>query len=195
MARLTSTSRQPGTGPTRPVEQPIVPDVEDDAVCRSPIDRFVVARLEQSGLTFSPEADRRTLIRRATMDLLGIPPTYAEIEAFVSDESPDAYARLVDRLLDSPSYGERWARHWLDLARYADTRGYVFTENRFYPFSYTYRDYVIAAFNNDKPYDRFLTEQLAADQLGLDEADPSLAALGFLTVGPPLSKQPARHYR
>ena len=116
----------------------------------------MLARLEKEGLTPSPPADRRTLIRRATIDLLGIPPTAEEIEAFEADARPDAFARLVDRLLASPLYGERWGRHWLDVARYADTKGYVFTEERRYPFAYTYRDYVIRAFNQDLPFDRFV---------------------------------------
>ena len=134
-------------------------------------------------MTPSPQADRRTLIRRATLDLLGIPPTAEEIEAFEADRSPDAFARLVDRLLASPLYGERWGRHWLDVARYADTKGYVFTEERKYPFAYTYRDYVIRAFNADLPFNRFVLQQIAADQLDLG-ADPGpLAAMGFLTVG------------
>ena len=168
----------------RPVTRPSVPQVAAAADCRNTLDQFVVAQLEERGMSLSPQADRRTLIRRATFDLLGIPPTYEEVAAFVADPAPDAYEQLIDRLLASPHYGQRWGRHWLDVARYADTKGYVFTENRFYPYSYTYRDYVISAFNADKPYDRFVTEQLAADQLGLAENDPALAALGFLTVGP-----------
>lgn len=168
----------------RPVSLPAAPDVANAAACRTALDRFVVAKLESQGLALSPEADRRTLIRRACFDLLGLPPTYEEVEAFVHDPAPDAWAQLIDRLLASPQYGQRWGRHWLDVARYADTKGYVFTENRFYPFSYTYRDYVVEAMNDDKPYDRFVLEQLAADQLGLNENDPALAALGYLTVGP-----------
>ncbi len=147
------------------------------------MDRFLLARLEAAGLGYSPEADRRTLARRLWFDLTGVPPTFEDIEEFANDPSPDAYGKLVDRLLSSPLYGERWGRHWLDIARYADTKGYVFTENRFYPFSFTYRDYVIRAFNDDKPYDQFILEQLAADQLGKPANDESLAALGFLTVG------------
>ncbi|MEZ6088522.1 MAG: DUF1549 and DUF1553 domain-containing protein [Pirellulaceae bacterium] len=122
-------------------------------------------------------------MRRATFDLIGLPPTREEVEAFVSDESPDAFAKLIDRLLDSPRYGERWGRHWLDLARYADTHGGSAIGFTKFPFSYTYRDYVINAINADVPYDRFVTEQLAADQLGLSDHDPALAGLGFLTVG------------
>ena len=149
------------------------------------IDRFVLARLADGGLTPNPRADRRTLIHRAYHTLLGLPPTYEQVEAFVADEQPDAFARLVDRLLDNPHYGERWARHWLDIARYGDTKGYLAgnMETR-YPYAFTYRDYVIDAFNSDKPFDQFVIEQLAADQLDLaDDARSALAAMGFLTVG------------
>ncbi len=117
------------------------------------------------------------------MDLLGIPATAAEIDAFTADSTPDAFAKVVDRLLASPRYGERWGRHWLDVARYADTKGYVFTDDRKYPFAYTYRDYVIAAFNDDLPFDKFLLQQIAADQLELHDDPGPLAAMGFLTVG------------
>lgn len=168
----------------RPVEDVPTPEPKDPSVCRNEVDRFVAARLEDAGLTFSPLASRETIIRRLKMDLHGIPPTYEEVQAFVQDTDPAAIEHLVDRLLDSPLYGQRWGRHWLDVARYADTKGYVFTDNRFYPFSYTYRDYVIQAFNEDKPYNEFIREQLAADQLGFPEKDPRMAALGFLTVGP-----------
>lgn len=154
---------------------------------RSPLDAFIAARLNAVGLPPSPETDRRTLIRRATFDLLGVPPAYEDVQAFVDDESPFAYERLIDRLLASPLYGQRWGRHWLDVARYADTRGYSFGREERYPFAWTYRDYVIAAFNEDKPYDRFVLEQLAADHLPSESGRPddkrSWAALGFLTVG------------
>jgi hypothetical protein len=150
---------------------------------RSPVDAFVLARLESSGLVPSELADRQTLIRRATVDLLGIPPTAEEIDAFAADRSPDAFARLVDRLLASPRYGERWARHWLDVARYADTKGYVFTQERRYPFAYTYRDYVVSAFNGDLGYDQFIRQQIAADRLVSGGDRRALAAMGFLTVG------------
>ncbi|MAR08883.1 MAG: hypothetical protein CL681_02770 [Blastopirellula sp.] len=150
---------------------------------RSDIDRFVVARLESHGLQLSSRITRQQLIRRATFDLIGLPPTWEEVEAFIADETPDAFEKLLDRLLDSPRYGERWGRHWLDLARYADTHGGSAIGFKKFPFSYTYRDYVIRALNADLPYNRFVTEQLAADQLGLAENDPALAGLGFLTVG------------
>ena len=166
--------------PISPVAQP---DVKNWTWVRSPVDVFVLARLEREGIAPSPAADRRTLIRRATIDLLGIPPTAAEIDAFVADPAPDAFARVIDRLLASPQYGERWGRHWLDVARYADTKGYVFTDERKYPFAYTYRDYVIEAFNADLPFDQFLLQQIAADQLDLHGDPGPLAAMGFLTVG------------
>jgi hypothetical protein len=166
-----------------PVTRPNVPDIRNAAWCRSDIDRFVLAKLEAAGIAPSPEADRRTWLRRVTFDLIGLPPTAEEVSAFEADQSSDAYERVIHRLLASPRYGERWGRHWLDVARYADTKGYVFTEERRYPFSYTYRDYVIRAFNQDVPFDRFILEQLAADQLELGDDRWPLAAMGFLTVG------------
>ncbi len=166
--------------PVRPVSPPAV---KDRTWIRSPVDRFVLARLEAAGLTPSPRADKRSLVRRATIDLWGIPPTSDEVDRFVADDSADSFVRLVDRLLASPRYGERWGRHWLDVARYADTKGYVFTEDRTYPYAYTYRDYVISAFNADLPFDQFVREQVAADQLTKGADRRPLAAMGFLTVG------------
>jgi hypothetical protein len=167
----------------QPVHKPAVPAVKRSGWVKTPVDNFVLAQLENAHLKPAPQADRRSLIRRITYDLTGLPPTYAEVEAFEKDTSPDAYARLVDRLLASPHYGERWGRYWLDVARYADTKGYLAGgEQRRYAFSYTYRDYVIRAFNEDKPYHQFIVEQIAADRLsGEDKQD--LAALGFLTLG------------
>jgi hypothetical protein len=167
----------------QPVRDVNPPAVRNQAWVASPIDAFVLARLEAAGMSPSPQADKRTLIRRASFDLTGLPPTAEEIDAFEADTSSEAFARVVDRLLASPRYGERWGRHWLDVARYADTKGYVFTEERRYPYSYTYRDYVIRAFNEDLPYDRFVIEQLAADRLPPAADNRALAALGFLTVG------------
>lgn len=168
----------------QPVTRPVPPPVKNAAWVRTPIDRFVLARLEARGLAPAPPADKRTLIRRATFDLTGLPPAPAETDAFLRDKSPDAFAKVVDRLLASPRYGECWARHWLDVARYADTKGYVFGEDRSYPDAYTYRDWVIHAFNADLPYDQFVKQQIAADRLPRPGDDPrSLAALGFLTVG------------
>ncbi|MCA1595975.1 MAG: DUF1549 and DUF1553 domain-containing protein, partial [Chloroflexi bacterium] len=149
---------------------------------KSPIDAFVESRLEHRGLAPAPAADRRTLIRRATYDLIGLPPTQDEINDYLVDRSPDAFAHVVDRLLASPHFGERWARYWLDIARYADTKGYVFVEDRSYPFAYTFRDWVIRSLNEDMPYDQFLVDQLAADQV-TPLNKKNLAALGFLTVG------------
>ncbi len=166
--------------PVKPVTPPIV---KAQAKIVTPVDSFVLDRLEKAGIAPSAEADRRTLIRRLCFDLTGLPPTAFEVKAFEEDNAPDAYDRLVDRLLNSPHYGEKWARHWLDVARYADTKGYVFMEERRYPFAYTYRDYVIRALNEDKPYNRFLVEQIAADRLGPGNDPGALAALGFLTVG------------
>jgi hypothetical protein len=167
----------------RPVTTPALPTVQGEAWVRNPIDRFVLARLEAAGLTPAPPADRRTLLRRVSFDLTGLPPTPEEVAAFEADPAPDAYERLIDRLLASPRYGERWGRHWLDVARYADTKGYVFTDERRFPYAYTYRDYVIRAFNDDLPYDQFVVQQLAADQLPLGGDPRPLAAMGYLTLG------------
>ena len=166
----------------QPVRSPEIPAVRSPV--ESAVDRLVLAKLESNNLSLSPIADRRTLIRRATFDLTGLPPTYVEVKSFVNNDASDAYPKLIDRLLESPQYGERWARHWLDVARYSDTSGYTLAEadNR-YPFAFTYRDYVIDAFNNDLPYDQFIREQLAADYLEIPADNKSLAALGFITVG------------
>ncbi|OWK47071.1 PSD1 and planctomycete cytochrome C domain-containing protein [Fimbriiglobus ruber] len=167
----------------QPVKDQAVPSTKSDPGSKNPIDRFVLAKLEARGFVPSPRTDRRTLIRRTYLDLTGLPPTVEEVDAFAGDNSPDAFEKLVDRLLASPHYGERWARYWLDIARYSDTKGYVFQEERTFPYAYTYRDYVIRAFNEDKPYDRFLIEQLAADKLDLGNDPRPLAAMGFLTLG------------
>jgi cytochrome c553 len=169
----------------QPVQMPTLPPVKRDTWVSSPVDRFILARLEQAGLSPSPPADRRTLIRRASFDLIGLPPTAEEIRDFELDNSADAFAKVVDRLLASPHYGERWGRYWLDLARYSDSKGYIFTEDRNLPYAYTYRDWVISALNGDLPYDQFLLQQIAADCLPTRHAvdDPSLAAMGFLTLG------------
>jgi cytochrome c553 len=173
----------------QPLRPRAVPSVKNTAWPQSPIDHFVLAKLEEQGMTPADPAERATLVRRASFDLTGLPPRDNEVAAFVGDPAPDAFARVVDRLLDSPLYGERWGRYWLDVARYADTKGYVrLQEERRFHYAFTYRDYVIRAFNEDLPYDRFIIEQLAADQLA---ANPSalgddrrpLAALGFLTLG------------
>jgi hypothetical protein len=162
---------------------PSVPAVKHASWESNPLDAFVLAKLGDAGLEPARSADRRTLIRRAYFDLIGLPPSPHEVDEFVHDLSPDAFSRVVDRLLNNPHYGERWTRYWLDVARYADTKGYVGREEPKYPYAYTYRDYVIRAFNEDKPYDRFLIEQIAADKLPLGNDKSSLAAMGFLTLG------------
>jgi len=167
----------------KPVREPALPAVKNRKLVQSPVDQFLLPKLEVKGLSLSPRADKRTLIRRVSYDLTGLPPRAEETRAFEADKSPDAFARLVDRLLASPRYGERWGRYWLDIARYADTKGYVFEEERRYPYSYTYRDWVIRAFNEDLPYDQFLIQQIAADLLPLGDDKRPLAALGFLTLG------------
>jgi hypothetical protein len=167
---------------TTPVAPLIAP--ADAAKVRQPLDRFVLAKLKSAGLDFNPEAPREVVIRRLTLALWGFNPSAEEIAAFVADQDPQATEKLVDRLLASPAFGERWARHWLDVARYSDTKGYVFQEERRYPYAYTYRDWVVNAFNQDTPYDQFLRLQLAADQIAKDpENNRDLAALGFLTLG------------
>jgi mono/diheme cytochrome c family protein len=170
----------------QPLRPPSLPQVRETAWVRNPIDLFVLAGLEKQGLRPAATADRRTLLRRLSFDLIGLPPTAEEVAAFEADTSPEAYEKVVERLLASPHFGERWGRYWLDVARYADTKGYVFEEERRYPYAYTYRDYVVRAFNEDLPFDRFVQEQLAADQLlavgGITERR-ALAALGFLTLG------------
>ena len=155
----------------RPPADPSAPEVVDRSWPASPLDRFILAKLEAKGLRPAHQADKRTLIRRATFDLTGLPPSPEEIDAFLADESPDAFARVVDRLLASPRYGERWGRHWLDVARYADSNG--LDENLAFGNAWRYRDYVIASFNADKPYDRFVREQLAGDLSADAEAEAS----------------------
>lgn len=164
----------------QPLAKPDVPTNKDDTWSRNEIDRFVLHRMQSEGLTPASRADRRALIRRLYFDLVGLPPTPAEVAAFVADESPRAYEQLVDRLLASEQYGERWGRHWLDLVRYADSDGYRIDHYR--PDAWRYRDYVITAFNDDKPYDRFVQEQLAGDELF--PGDPqALVATGYLRQG------------
>jgi hypothetical protein len=167
----------------QPIRNPVPPPVRAAGWPETPIDRFILAQLEAKNLSPSLSADRRTLLRRVTFDLIGLPPTPEEVAGFESDSSPDAYAKVVDRLLASPHYGERWGRYWLDVARYADTKGYVFFQDANYPWAWTYRDYVIEAFNNDLPYDQFICQQVAADRLPLGSDHRPLRALGFLTAG------------
>ncbi len=168
-----------------PLSIPALPMVQNRDWVKSPVDAFILAELEKTGLNPAPPADKRTLIRRATFDLIGLPPTPEEVHAFVADEDADALGRVIERLLSSPSYGERWGRHWLDVARYADSNG--LDENVAHGNAWRYRDYVVAAFNRDKPFDRFLIEQLTGDLLeAADEAQrhEHLIATGFLGIGP-----------
>ncbi len=168
----------------QPIHDQAVPPTKNGDWGVTPVDAFVLARLEAGRLHPSPKADRRTLIRRASFDLHGLPPTPDEVTAFEADKSPQAFENVINRLLASPRYGERWGRHWLDVARYSDTKGYVrLKDNPLYPAAWTYRDYVVRAFNEDLPYDQFILQQLAADQLDLGDDPRPLAAMGFLTLG------------
>ena len=169
----------------QPVAKPAPPSVKQADWPASPIDNFILAALEEKGMKPSAPTDKRTLIRRATFDLTGLPPSPAEVKAFLEDNSELAFAKVIDRLLASSQYGERWGRFWLDTARYSDTKGEVKknVEDWRYPFAWTYRDYVIKAFNADKPYDQFIIEQIAADKLPLGADKSALAAMGFLTLG------------
>ncbi|MBI3837001.1 MAG: PSD1 domain-containing protein [Planctomycetia bacterium] len=168
----------------QPIRRQAVPEVKNAAGPQSPIDHFVWTKLQEQGMAPAEPADRATLVRRASFDLIGLPPEADEVAAFVNDPAPDAFVKVVDRLLGSPHYGERWGRYWLDVARYADTKGYVrLSEERRFHYAFTYRDYVIRAFNEDLPFDQFVVQQLAADQLDLGENRRPLAALGFLTLG------------
>ncbi len=174
----------------RPIRRPPLPEVQAAELAENAIDRFLLSQLEAHELTFSSLTDRPQLIRRLTFDLCGLPPTPLEVKSFVEDCQPEAYQRLIDRLLHSPSYGERWARHWLDVAGYADSEGYT-EDDPPRPHAYHYRDYVIRAFNADKPFDQFIIEQLAGDELlepPLNNLEPAqaekLIATGFLRMAP-----------
>ena len=163
-----------------PVKRPELPNPADPSWDRNPIDRFVSAKMEAEGVKPVAEADRRSLIRRISLDLIGLPPTPAEVDAFLADKSPGAVAKVVDDLMARPQYGERWARHWLDVARYSESNGYERDGAK--PYAWRYRDYVIDAFNQDKPYDRFLTEQLAGDEIEGSDANSQIATT-FLRLG------------
>ncbi|MDA1052319.1 MAG: PSD1 and planctomycete cytochrome C domain-containing protein [Planctomycetota bacterium] len=174
----------------QPVQRQHPPEVKGNANVRTSIDQFIIAKLEANNLRISPEADTRTLVRRVYFDLLGLPPSRTEVDAFVNDVSPNAYERLLDRVLNSPHYGERWGRHWLDVAGYADSEGYT-EDDPVRPYVYKYRDYVIRAFNDDKPFDQFVIEQLAGDELvtpPFENLTPQqaekLVATGFLRMAP-----------
>ncbi len=164
----------------RPIANPTVPSI-DSAWIRTPIDAFALKKLTEQGLEPNGETDRRTLIRRLTYDLTGLPPTPDEVDTFIADTDPSAYEHLVDRLLESKHYGERWARHWLDVVKYADTCGY--DKDKLRPNAWPYRDYVIRSLNDDKPYSRFVQEQVAGDVLFPDCPD-GILGLGFIAAGP-----------
>ncbi|MDA0657304.1 MAG: PSD1 and planctomycete cytochrome C domain-containing protein [Planctomycetota bacterium] len=167
----------------QPIKLPKTPAVPNDTWSRGQIDRWILVSLLRHRLVPSEAASKPVLLRRATFDLTGLPPTPSELASFTADSSPEAFSRQIDRLLASPAYGERWGRFWLDVARYADNKGYAFEEESNMNWAYTYRDYVVRAFNTDLPYDRFIVEQLAADQLPLGTDRRPLAALGFVTCG------------
>lgn len=174
-----------------PLSDPALPSVKNTAWEQAPMDRFILASLEKAELSPAQPADRRTLIRRATFDLTGLPPTPEEVEAFVADNSPNAFDRVIERLLASPQYGERWGRHWLDVARYADSNG--MDENVAYGHAWRYRDYVVKAFNDDKPYDEFLIQQIAGDLLphsSEEQRIENLAATGYLALGARVLAEP-----
>jgi len=175
-----------------PVRKPNVPELPAGYRASNAIDHFIARKLKQANLKQSPPANPRIRLRRLSYDITGLPAEYEVLEQFSSDPTKEKYAKHLDSMLGSVTYGQKWGRYWLDLARYADTKGYVFQEERRYPFSYTYRDYVIESFNEDLPYDQFIREQLAADLLPVKRTPKALAALGFLTVGPRfLNNRPA----
>jgi hypothetical protein len=175
----------------QPVKDPTPPTVKNTAWARTTLDRFILAKLEEKHLSPAPPAQKLTLLRRATYDLTGLPPTTSEIDAFLADNSPQAFAKVVDRLLASPQYGERWGRHWLDVARFADSTG--MDEDHVYPNAWRYRDYVVNAFNADLPFNRFIEQQIAGDLLPAatpEERQKGITATGFLALGPkPLAQQ------
>ena len=184
----------------QPPVRPPVPQVRSSHQVRTPVDAFLLARLEARGLSFSPPASRLQLLRRAYLDLVGMPPSAAEVEAYLQDERPDAYERMVERLLSSSHYGERWGRYWLDLAGYSDSEGFG-AHDRFRPYAWRYRDYVIRSFNRDKPYSQFLMEQIAGDELADYRKEPvtpelidRLAATGFLRTTPDPTDAPERGF-
>jgi hypothetical protein len=164
----------------RPLRPEAVPVVRQPGWCRNPVDRFILVRLDENGLVPNQRASRRLLVRRAHFSLLGMPPSPSTIARFESDPSPSAWSDLVDRLLASPHYGQRWARHWMDVARFAESGGFEHDADR--PTAFHYRDFLVAAFNRDMPFDRFLAWQLAGDELA--PKDPlALMATGFLGAG------------
>ena len=173
----------------QPISNPAIPTVKQTEWVRTPIDAFILAKLEEHELTPAASTDKRTLIRRATFDLIGLPPSEIEVANFLEDQSADAFERVVDRLLESPHYGVRWGRHWLDVARYADSNG--LDENLAFGNAWRYRDYVVDAFNRDKPFDRFVMEQLAGDLLP-DHSLETITGTGFLVLGAKVLAEPDR---
>ena len=170
----------------RPIQKPAAPQVKATDWPRTDIDRYVLQRLEAQGLRPVGDADPQTLVRRVYFDLIGLPPTPEQVREFVSDPSPAALGKLVDRLLDSPQFGERWGRHWLDVVRYGESTG--MERNFTFPYAWRYRDYVFKSFNDDKPYDQFITEQVAGDLLpsdSIEQRDEQLVATGLLGPGDP----------
>jgi mono/diheme cytochrome c family protein len=180
-AKYTITKEQRAFWAYQPVANPEPPAVKNAKWAHTDIDRFILARLEAKNLKPAPPADRRTLIRRAYFDLVGLPPTLEEVNAFVADRSPDAFAKVVDHLLASPQYGERWGRYWLDIARYSDDKLNP-TQEEPYPNAFRYRDWVIQAFNNDMPYDKFVMAQIAGDKM--PDPEKYQAGLGFYSLSP-----------
>ncbi len=177
--------------PVRPVSVPEVSEASEAAWAHNDIDRFILAKLDEKGLHPAPPAGKLTLLRRATFDATGLPPTRQEIADFLADNSPHAFEKVVDRLLASPRYGERWGRHWLDVARYADSTGN--DEDHRYPYAWRYRDYVINAFNHDLPYAQFIREQIAGDLIPAPGGGPNtqgIIATGFLALGAKALAQP-----
>src|SRR5439155_5665993 len=169
----------------QPMRAVTLPNVKDQSRVRSPIDAFILAELEKNKLKPAPAAEKLTLLRRAYFDLVGLPPPLEVLETFVNDNRSDAFPRLIDRLLASPHYGERWGRHWLDVARYADTGGSE--ADLVYAEAWRYRDYVIRSFNSDKPFDRFIREQIAGDEFWPDNPD-AVIATGLYAIGPVLEE-------
>ncbi len=164
----------------KPIANPAVPDAKKAGLVLTPIDAFILAKQDAQGIEPAPLTNRRAFLRRATFDITGLPPTPEEMEDFLTDNSPQAFEKVVDRLLDSPQYGERWARHWLDVVRFAETDGFAIDEER--PTLWRYRDYVVRVFNEDRPFDRFISEQLAGDEM--DAGSEGIVATGFYRLGP-----------
>src|SRR5262249_29362344 len=184
-APFTITPEQRAFWAFQPLRDVLVPPVREEGWPAGAIDRFILERLEAAGLKPSPPADRRTLIRRVSFDLTGLPPSPEEVDSFLANQRPDAWAQLVDRLLASPHYGERWGRHWLDVGRYGEDQAHTF-QARLYPNGYRYRDWVVQAINDDLSYDQFVTEQIAGDLLEgpVEKKQEGQIAVGYFALGP-----------